>query len=105
MWSGQGSRRAGRPITVKSVEVATVLVRWQREGGNLSGKKGIAMVQRDSGGFYLPHRRRGRTILRTTSAEDFHKDFSLPRLSMSRRPRSESVQTLESRREDRLKRR
>ena len=72
------------------------------------------MVHRgsDSGGFYLPQRRRkggsGRRMWRTTSVEDFERDSSLPRissakdferdsslprLSMSRRPRSESVHT------------
>ena len=67
------------------------------------------MVQRHTGGFYLPQRRaerKGQGMLRTTSVENFERDSSLPRLSMvSRRARSESVQTPGWRREEGLKRR
>ena len=65
------------------------------------------MVQRYTGGFYLPQRRAERKgMLRTTSFENLERDSSLPRLSMvSRRARSESVQTAGWRREEGLKRR
>ena len=97
VWAAAGK---GRRIVLKSEEVATVLP------GRVALWGETVMVQRDSGGYYLPQRRRkereGR-MLRTTSVEDLETASSLPRLSMlSRRARSESMQTPDWRREEGL---